>query len=146
MASALRRPCFDTRRTERVALRAHLRVRDADGRSIAPLARCLDIGLGGLRAVAASGPAPGAEVVVELRLASGRRLAIAGCVAWTRETLHLPLFGAPRGSDDDAVFGITFHEEDPAALLPIARLLAVRHDERRRARRVQALRGAVIHA
>ena len=129
-----------------MAYRAGISVVDATGSSVAPLARCVELGMGGLRVVAAAGPGPGTPVRVELPLLTGNRLAIDGRVAWSRETLHLPLFGSPRGRYDDAVFGIAFTTNDPLDLAPIARLLAVRAHQRVRAGRLRRARSRLIHA
>ena len=146
MASALRIHCLDTRRSDRMPYHAGLSVVDASGCAVAPLAQCIDVGLGGLRVSAAAGPRPGTPVRVELPVRKGGLLTIAGRVAWSRETLHLPLFGAPRGSDDDALFGIAFMTNDPLELAPIARMLAVRAHQRVRVHRLQRTRGRLIHA
>jgi hypothetical protein len=121
-------------------------VRNLLGQPVAPLSRCLDIGLGGVRGVAARGVAPGTAVEIELRLPSGREFRCRGRVAWSKWTLHPELLGTPRGNDDDASFGIAFDHVSTQDLLPIARLLVARDDERRRVRRIRRLHGLPIHA
>jgi hypothetical protein len=125
---------------------AGIRLTDRDGVLLAPLARCTEIGLGGLRVCAALGPSPGTPVRMLVRLPSGSSLDLMGHVAWSRHTIHPSLFGAPRGGDDDAVFGIAFAPTSADRLLPIARLFAARERERRRARRIRRLHGLPIHA
>lgn len=146
MRRALRRHRNDTRGTERLRLQAALRIVTLDGAPAAPLARCVEIGLGGLRAVAAKGLAPGERVHVAVRLPSGRVFEIDGRVAWSRQTLHPRLFGSPRGRDDDADFGIAFDVAAPEEMLPIARLFTTRDRERQRARRIGRLHGLPIRA
>ena len=133
------------RRGERVSLHARLRLTTMDGKPIAPLARCIDIGLGGLRVAAAEGPSPGTRLRLELRLPSGRIFRSDGEVAWAKTTLHPRLLGTPTGRDDDACFGIRFTERSTQDLLPVARLLVAREAERRRARHIRRLHGLGIH-
>ena len=130
---------------ERVPLHARLQLTTTDGRPVAPLARCTEIGLGGLRVSAAEGPAPGTRVRIELRLPSGRIFRSDGEIAWTKTTLHPSLLGTPTGHDDDACFGIRFTGRSTQDLLPIARLLVAREAERRRARRIRRIHGLGIH-
>ena len=146
MGRALRRHRTDTRTSERLPLHAAVHLTTDDGKPVAPLARCTEIGLGGLRVSAAEGLAPGARVHVALRLPSGRAFEIEGRVAWSRQTLHPALFGSPRGRDDDADFGIAFDATTPEAMLPVARLFVARDRERQRARRLRRLHGLPIHA
>ena len=146
MARVLRRQRMDTRATARLPLHAPLHITTEDGKPAAPLARCTEIGLGGLRVSAAEGLKPGQRVHVALRLPTGRIFEMDGYVAWARQTLHPALFGSPRGMDDDADFGIAFAPDSADDLLPIARLLAAREGERRRARRIRRMRGLPIHA
>ena len=146
MGRAIRIHRQSTRRGERIPCHARLRVHTAQGEPLAPLARCLDIGLGGLRAIAAQGVSPGTPVEIEVRLASGRHFRSRGHIAWSKTTLHPELLGVPRGRDDDATFGIAFDEVSTEDLLPIARLLVARQDQRRRVRRIQRLHGIPIHA
>ena len=89
---------------------------------------------------------PGTRVHVTIRLRHGTCVALEGRIAWSRETIHPALFGAPRGCCDDAEFGIAFEETPVERLLPIARLFAARDGERRRARRIRRLHGLPIHA
>lgn len=145
MGRALRQHGNSSRTTDRVPLHATIFVRTRDGKPAAPLARCTNIGLGGLRVAAAEGLPPGVQVEIELQLPSGRIFASRGHVAWSKQTLHLSLFGAPRGSDDDAVFGIAFESVSPEELLPIAHLFAARDRERARAGRIRRLRGYPVH-
>jgi len=121
-------------------------VTTSDGRRAVASARCTDIGLGGVRAAAPEGLRPGTPVRIEFRLPSGRIFASRGHVAWCRQTLHPSLFGAPRGGEDDAIFGIAFDGNSPEDLLPIARLLSARDQEILRARRVRRIHGLPIHA
>jgi hypothetical protein len=146
MPRAIRRHHTDTRATERLPLHAPLHVRTVDGKPAAPLARCTEIGLGGLRVSAAEGLAPGERVHVALRLPSGRIFAVDGVVAWSRQTLHLAIFGSPEGMDDDAAFGVAFAPNDADDLLPIARLFAARDGELRKARRIRRMHGLPFDA
>jgi hypothetical protein len=146
MPTSFRQSPIGSRRTERIPFHARLRLTTLDGRPAAPLGRCTNLGLGGLRIVAAEGLPPGTPVRVELTLPSGALFEAQGRVAWLRTTLHPTLLGAPTGSDDDAQFGIAFDEMTPERLLPIARLLAARDAERRRARRIRRRHAIRIHA
>ncbi|MEE8164358.1 MAG: hypothetical protein V3T64_02205 [Myxococcota bacterium] len=146
MARAIRQHRRSTRASERIPLHARLHVTSLDGKPIAPLSRCTKIGIGGLQGCAASGMAPGTRVLVAVQLPSGRVFEARGHVAWAKTTLHLALFGAPRGMDDDALFGIKFDNPSPDDLLPIARLLAARDRQRRRTRQIRRLRPLLIRA
>lgn len=146
MGRALRRHRIDTRATARLPLAAPVHVTTEAGKAVAPLARCTEIGLGGLRITAAEGLAPGEAVHIALRLPSGRIFEIDGRVAWSRQTLHPALFGSPTGRDDDAHLGIAFAAVPEEALLPIARLFTARDRERQRARRIRRLHGLPLHA
>jgi hypothetical protein len=132
-------------RGERIPLHARLHLVTIDGKPVAPLGRCTNIGLGGLRVAAAEGLPPGTVLQIELQLPSGRWFRGRGRVAWLMTTLHPRLLGTPTGKDDDAKFGIAFNDMSPETLLPIARLLAARDAERRRARRIRRLHPR-IHA
>jgi hypothetical protein len=144
MSQATRPPPDVVRSGERIPCHGRLRVWTASGESLAPLGRCLDIGLGGLRGVASHGIAPGTVVALEVRLPTGRTFRSDGRVAWSKTTLHPALLGSPRGNGEDAIFGIAFERVSTEDLLPIARLLVARRDERRRARRIRRLHGLPI--
>ena len=146
MGRALRKHRNDSRRGDRTPLHTRLLVATSDGQPAVASARCTDIGLGGLRAAAAQGLQPGTPVRIEFRLPSGRIFASRGHVAWCHQTLHPSLFGAHRGRDDDAIFGIAFDGTSPEDLLPIARLLSAREQENLRARRIRRIHGLPIHA
>ncbi len=146
MARAIRQIRRPQRASERIPLHARLQITSLDGKPIAPLSRCINIGLGGLRGCAASSMAPGTPVWVAVQLPSGRIFEARGHVAWAKTTLHPALFGAPRGMDDDALFGIEFDALSPDDLLPIARLLAARDRQRRRATQIRRLRPLPIRA
>lgn len=146
MTRAIRQHRTNPRASERIPLFARLEITTLDGKPLAPLSRCTNIGIGGLRATAALGLTPGTAVHVAVELPTGRVFEGRGRVAWCRTTVHPALFGSPRGMDDDALFGIAFDDPSPDALLPIARLLVARQDERRRARRIRRRHGLAIHA
>jgi hypothetical protein len=147
MARAIRQIRRPQRASERIPLHARLQITSLDGKPIAPLSRCTNIGIGGLRGCAASGMAPpGTKVWVAVQLPSGRFFEARGRVAWTKTTLHPGLLGSPRGMDDDALFGIQFDVRSPDDLLPIARLLAARDRQRRRARKILRLQPRLIRA
>jgi hypothetical protein len=146
MARAIRQHRRASRASERIPLYAPLQLTSLDGKPIAPLSRCTNIGIGGLRGCAASGMAPGTRVSVAVQLPSGRVFEARGHVAWAKTTLHHALFGTPRGMDDDALFGIQFDDPSPDDLLPIARLLVARDQQRRRARRISRLPALWIRA
>jgi hypothetical protein len=146
MGRAVRRNRASTRTSERVALYARLQVTSVDGKLLAPLSTCTNIGIGGLRGSAGQGISPGTRVIVAVELPSGRVFEGSGHVAWSKLTLHPALFGTPRGRDDDALFGIAFDDLSPDELLPIARLLVAREAERRRARNLRRRTGLPIHA
>jgi hypothetical protein len=146
MNRAFRPHRIDSRHTDRIPLHARLFLTTLDGKPAAPLARCTNIGLGGLRAAACEGLPPGTAVQIQLRLPTGRVFSSRGHIAWLKETLHPALFGAPRGKDDDATFGIAFDHVSNEDLLPIARLFAAREQERSRARRIRRRYGYAIHA
>jgi hypothetical protein len=133
-------------RGERIPLHARLRLTTPDGKAVAPLARCTNIGLGGMRVTAAEGLPPQSIVEVEVRLPSGRLFQTRGHVVWLKTTLHPSLLGTPRGRDDDASFGIAFDDLSTQSLMPIARMLVAREDERRRARRIRRLHAIPFHA
>ena len=134
------------RSSERIPMHARLRLRTEDGTPTAPLARCTNVSLGGIRAIAAQGLSPGTRIQVDLQLPNGRHFHTQGRIAWLLTTLRPSLLSTPTGRDDDAVFGITFEDASPQDLLPIARLFAVREAERRRARRIRRLHTLRIHA
>lgn len=134
------------RREERIPLHARLQLTTLDGKPVAPLGRCTNVSLGGLRVTAAEGLPPGTPVQIELRLPSGSIVHARGHVAWLMTTLHPRLLGTPTGREDDARFGIAFDAGSTGDLLPIARLFVARDDERRRARRVRRLHPLRIHA
>ncbi len=146
MARTIRQHRRSPRTSERVPLHARLQITSFDGKPIAPLSRCTKIGIGGLQGCAASGVPPGTRVLVAVQLPSGRVFEARGQVAWAKTTLHPALFGTPRGRDDDALFGIKFDDLSPDDLLPIARLLAARDRQLRRARQIRNLRPLPIRA
>ena len=146
MARAIRQHRRSPRASERIPLYARLHLTSLDGKPIAPLSRCTNIGIGGLTGCAASGMPPGTRVLVAVQLPSGCIFEARGHVAWAKTTLHPALFGTPRGMDDDALFGIQFDDTSPDDLLPIARLLAAREQQRQRARQIRRLRPVPIRA
>lgn len=135
-----------SRTGERIRLWAPIRLTREDGQRVSPEASCTEIGLGGLRVVAAEALGPGTRVRFSLRLPFGGLFERRGRVVWSRQTLHPSLFGATRGHEDDGDFGIAFDPGPPESLLPIARLFAARDGERRRARRIRRRLGWPIHA
>lgn len=146
MRSATRPGPGSTRGGERIAWHSPVLLHDAQNSTLPLEAETRDIGLGGLRVIAARAPAPGTRVRVALRLPSGRLFESRGHIAWARTTLHPPLLGSPKGIRDDALFGIAFDGLSTEALLPIARLLVARQDQKRRVRRIQRLHGLPIFA
>jgi hypothetical protein len=146
MRKATRRAPRSTRNGERITWHAPLVLHDAQDHPLALEAETRDIGLGGVRVVAARALAPGTRVRLALRLASGRLFESRGHVAWARTTLHPCLLGSPKGIRDDALFGVAFDGLSTEALLPIARLLVARQDQKRRVRRIQRLHGLPIFA
>ncbi|HIF92096.1 MAG: PilZ domain-containing protein [Myxococcales bacterium] len=144
---ALRKTTRRIRRaSERFSLHARLQLTTLDGKPVAPLSRCRDISLSGIRVSAAEGLAPGTMLLLSLELPTGRTFRGTGRVAWLLTTLRPTLLGTPTGRDDDAIFGIAFDGTSTDELLPIARLLAAREHERRRARRIGRLHHLRIHA
>lgn len=141
MSKALRQHPNIPRAADRIPLRANLSVRTLEGERVCPLARCTEIGIGGLRVTAAIALPPGARVDIELDLPFGGHFSHRGSVVWSKQTVHPPLFGSPTGHDDDALFGIAFEAESPEALYPIARLFAARDQELKRAHRIRRLHG-----
>ena len=131
---------------KRIPLHARLQIATTDGKPVAPLARCTNISLGGLRVTAAEGLPPGTPGHFELRLPSGAMFRSQGHIAWLVTTLHPRILGTPTGKDDDARFGIAFDDTTTETLLPIARLFAAREAERRRAYRIRRLHGLRLHA
>ena len=146
MGRALRRHRIDTRTTARLPLCARAHLTTEDGKPVAPLARCTEIGLGGLRITAAEGLTPGERVHVALQLPSGHLFEIEGRVAWAKMTLHPALFGSPEGRDDDADLGIAFDGVTDDDLRPIAHLFRARDRELQRARRLRRIHGLPLHA
>ncbi len=146
MARAFRQNPANSRFGVRIPLFARLSLTTLDGKPVAPLSRCTNIGIGGIRCTAAEGVAPGTNLFLAIELPSGHVFKGNGHVAWCKTTLHPALFGSPRGFDDDALFGIAFDGLSPDLLLPIARLLVAKQDERRRARRILRRHGFAIHA
>jgi hypothetical protein len=146
MSTAFRTQRIETRRSERIRVHASIQLSTTDGVPLAPLARCTEIGLGGVRVRTTRALAPGTSVRLSVRLPRGLRFEIAGRVAWSRQTIHPALFGAPGACDDDAEFGIAFAPTGAEQLLPIARLFAARDSERRRAHRIRRLHGLPIRA
>ena len=139
MGNGLRQTTGMRRRGERIPLVTRVEIRTADDVLFDGQACCTNIGLGGLRVTARRGLAPGTRVYASLRLPSGRCFDGEGRVAWLHTTVHPALLGAPRGSRDEACFGIAFDGLSTQHLLPIARLLVAREGERRRARRIRRL-------
>lgn len=131
---------------QRIPLQAQLQITTLDGKPIAPLSCCRNIGLGGLSGTAAEGIPPGTAVQIALRLPSGRTFQARGRVAWSMTTLRPSLLSTPRGTNDDARFGIAFDDALTQSLLPIAQLLVARDAERQRANRIRRLRLLPIHA
>lgn len=146
MIRGLRRRPTETRRCERLHVHAAIQLTTLDGKPAAPLSRCVEIGMGGVRVIAADGLAPGTRVHVSLRMPRGEGIEIDGHVAWSRQTIHPALFGSPRGAEDDALLGIAFDVVPDGRLMPIARLLAARERERSRADRIRRIYGLPIHA
>ena len=134
------------RRAERIPLHARLQLTTLDGKPVAPLCRCTNGSLGGIRVTAAEGVTPGTVLQIELRLPSGRRFQARGRVAWLKTTLHPSLLSTPTGRDDDASFGLAFEGASTETLWPIANLYAARIAERRRARRIRFAHPRSIHA
>lgn len=131
---------------DRIPLFSRIRLTMEDGRAVAEGATCTNIGLGGLCVHAAIGIDPGTAVEIEVPLVGDRSFRCRGHVRWSRVTLHPALFGAPKGSPDDASFGICFDGASTQDLLPIARLMVAREDARRRARRIRRLHGLPARA
>ena len=146
MGRALRRHPNPSRDSARIPLYARIHVTTDDGKPAAPLARCTEIAMGGLRVSAAEGLPPGTPVQLALQLPSGRVFEASGSVVWSRQTLHPSMFGSSADHDDDAVFGIAFNATSPEALLPIAQLFAGLNRERAKARRIRRMRGLPNHA
>lgn len=126
---------------DRVPLCARIVLTAEDGRLLLDGATCTNIGLGGLCVRAAQGIDPGTPLQLELRLFAGRSFQCRGHVCWSRVTLHPALLGTPKGTSEDASFGICFDGASTQDLLPIARLMVAREDSRRRARRIRRLHG-----
>lgn len=131
---------------DRVPLYTRIGVRAGDGRPLVPDAVCTNIGLGGLCIRASEALEPGTVVLIELRLTGGRPFATRGRVCWSKLTLHPALLGSPKGSSDDACFGVRFDSASTQDLLPIARLMVAREDARRRARRIRRIHGLPARA
>ena len=146
MTTAFRRHRSEGRGSDRIPFHALVHITTDDGKPAAPLARCTQIGLGGLRVYAAEGLPPRTRVRVSLRLAPGPLFTAEGHVAWSKQTIHPRLFGTPSERDDDALFGIAFDAPSPEVLLPIARLFDARDREKQRAHRIRRLHGLPIHA
>lgn len=126
---------------DRVSLFTPILLTGGDGKPLLDGAVCTNIGLGGLGVRAAEAIDPGAVVRLELRLFGGRSFSCLGHVCWSRVTLHPALFGTPKGTPDDASFGICFDGVSTQDLLPIARLMVAREDASRRGRRIRRLHG-----
>ena len=131
---------------DRVSLFTRILLTGDDGRPLSGGAVCTNIGLGGLCVRAAEGIDPGTPLRLELRLFGGRSFTCLGHVCWSRVTLHPELFGTPKGTPEDASFGICFDGVSTQDLLPIARLMVAREDSHRRARRIRRLHGFPAHA
>ena len=144
--TAMRPEPPSTRNGERIAWHAPLLLHDAQGGPLALEAETRDIGLGGVRVTATRALAPGTRVRLAVRLPSGRLFESRGHVAWARTTLHSGLLGSPKGSRDDALFGVAFDGLSTEALLPIARLLVAHQRQKQRVRRIQRLHGLPIFA
>ena len=131
---------------DRVSLFTRILLTGRDGNSLLDGAFCTNIGLGGLCVRAAEAPDPGTPLGLELRLVGGRSFSCLGHVCWSRVTLHPELFGTPKGTPEDASFGICFDGVSTQDLLPIARLMVAREDAFRRARRIRRVHGFPSHA
>ncbi len=131
---------------DRIPLFSRILLTTEGGQPVVEGATCTNIGLGGLCVHAASAPDPGTPLVIEVRLAGDRSFRCRGHVRWSRVTLHPELFGTPKGSPDDAHFGICFDGTSTQDLLPIARLMVAREEARHRGRRIRRLHGLPAHA
>lgn len=129
---------------ERVPLATRIRVTDGAGRLLVEDALCANIGLGGVCIRAPLALDPGSIVRIELVLLGGRTFSCSGHVCWSKQTLHPALLGTPKGTPEDASFGVAFDAVSTQDLLPIARLLVAREDSRRRGRRLRRIHG--LHA
>ena len=146
MTSRTRLSLTTERRAARIPLHARLQLTTLEGKPVAPLCRCTNVSLGGIRVTAAEGLKPGTLLQIELRLPSGRIFQTRGRVAWLKTTLHPSLLSTPTGRDDDASFGLAFDGASTQMLLPIASLYVARIAERRRARRIRLAHRPSIHA
>jgi hypothetical protein len=131
---------------DRIPLFSRILLTTDDGEALVDGATCTNIGLGGLCVHAASAPDPGTPLVLEVRLVGDRSFRCRGHVCWSRVTLHPELFGTPKGTAEDAHFGICFDGASTQDLLPIARLMVAREDARRRAGRIRRLHGLPVRA
>jgi hypothetical protein len=146
MAQADRGTGISKRGGDRVPLFTRIVLTADDGRPLLDGATCTNIGLGGLCVRAAEGIDPGTPIQLEIRLFGDRSFRCRGHVCWSRVTLHPALLGTPKGTPDDACFGICFDGASTQDLLPIARLMVAREDARRRGRRIHRLHGLPVRA
>ncbi|MBY0399380.1 PilZ domain-containing protein [Myxococcota bacterium] len=141
MAFAIQEKTSSRRSGDRVPIASRIAIAGRDGTPLLEEAVCSNTGLGGLCVRAIAVLDPGTPVRVELRLAGERSFVCEGTVCWSKITLHPALLATPKGSPDEACFGIRFDGASTQDLLPIARLLVAREDARRRARRMRRLQG-----
>ena len=146
MAQAIRGITSSKRGGDRVPLHTRIALIGDDGQPLLDGAICTNIGLGGVCVRAAEGIDPGTRVQIELRLTDGRLFSSQGQVCWSKVTLYPALLTTPKGTPDDAWFGISFDGASTQDLLPIARLMVAREDSRRRARRIRRLHGVPARA
>jgi hypothetical protein len=146
MMRTCRKSLKNERSEERMPLHARVQLTTLDGKPVAPLGRCTNVSLGGIRVTAAQGVAPATPLQIELCLPSGRIFQARGRVAWLKTTLRPSLLGTPTGRDDDADFGLLFEGISTDALVPIANLFIARQAECRRAQRIRRLVHSPIHA
>lgn len=146
MAQAIRGIKSSKRGGDRIPLHTRIALNGADGQPLLDGAICTNIGLGGVCVRAAQGIEPGTPVRIELRLAGGRIFSSQGHVCWSKVTLYPALLTTPKGTPDDAWFGISFEGASTQDLLPIARLMVAREDSRRRVRRIHRLHGVSARA
>jgi hypothetical protein len=138
-------PQCEHRRHPRIRVSLQLRMWpiEADAAALAHVTpgTCTNLSKGGIHAIGNEPVAPGRHVRLEITLPHGRRVDVAGRVAWSCTTVSPATFCSRRTTVPDCSFGLEFIGETPAELFSLIRenLSTKRLQARLRARRTGRL-------